>query len=158
VAALVLAGPAGACVCADTPLAQRLDESDAAVVGRVVDQRPGDVRGAPVVLLTVDVDQHVKGDVDKVIEVRTPSGTDCDVDVPMNEAIGLLLTRSPDGVWLASACSVVDPGPLVVEGGEPRGGGIKVVLGVVILAIVLGWALLRLRKGKRPELPGAPRP
>jgi hypothetical protein len=145
-------------VCADTPLSERLNESDAAVVGRVVEERPGDVRGAPVVLLTVDVDQHVKGDVGKVIEVRTPSGTDCDVEVPMNEAIGLLLTKSPDGVWLASACSVVEPGPLVVEGGEPRGGGIKVVLGVVILALVLGWALLRLRKGKRPDLPGAPQP
>ncbi len=145
-------------MCADTPLSERLNESDAAVVGRVVEERPGDVRGAPVVLLTVDVDQHVKGDVGKVIEVRTPSGTDCDVEVPMNEAIGLLLTKSPDGVWLASACSVVEPGPLVVEGGEPRGGGIKVVLGVVILALVLGWALLRLRKGKRPDLPGAPQP
>ncbi len=145
-------------MCADTPLSERLNESDAAVVGRVVEERPGDVRGAPVVLLTVDVDQHVKGDVGKVIEVRTPSGTDCDVEVPMNEAIGLLLTKSPDGVWLASACSVVEPGPLVVEGGEPRGGGIKVVLGVVILALVLGWALLRLRRGKRPDLPGAPQP
>ncbi len=145
-------------MCADTPLSERLNESDAAVVGRVVEERPGDVRGAPVVLLTVDVDQHVKGDVGKVIEVRTPSGTDCDVEVPMNEAICLLLTKSPDGVWLASACSVVEPGPLVVEGGEPRGGGIKVVLGVVILALVLGWALLRLRKGKRPDLPGATQP
>ena len=109
-------------------------------------------------LLTIDVDQRVKGDVEKVIEVRTPSGTDCDVDVPMNEAIGLLLTKSPDGAWLASACSVVEPGPLVVEGGDPRGGVIKVAIGIVILALVLLWALLRLRKGKRPDLPGAPQP
>ena len=109
-------------------------------------------------LLTIDVDQRVKGDVEKVIEVRTPAGTDCDVDVPMNKAIGLLLTTSPDGAWLASACSVVEPGPLVVEGGEPRGGVIKAGIGIVILALVLLWALLRLRKGKRPDLPGAPQP
>jgi len=76
----------------------------------------------------------------------------------MNEAVGLLLTESPDGAWLASACSVVDPGPLVAEGGEPRGGVIKVGIGIVILGLVLGWALLRLRKGKRPNLPGAPQP
>jgi hypothetical protein len=154
----VLAAPAGACVCADTPLSQRLDESDAAVVGRVVAERAGDVQGAPVRLLTFDVDQRVKGDVERTIVVRTPSHTDCDVEVPMNEAIGLLLTKSPDGAWLASACSVVEPGPLVAEGGEPRGGVIKVGIGIVILALVLGWALLRLRKGKRPDLPGAPQP
>ncbi len=73
-------------------------------------------------LLTVDVDQRVKGDFGQTLEVRTPSGSDCDVEVPLNKAIGLLLTRAPDGAWLASACSVVAPGPLVAEGGKPRGG------------------------------------
>ena len=156
--ALALAAPAGACVCADTPLSERLDESDAAIVGRVVSERPGDVQGAAVRLLTVEVDQRVKGDVDRTLVVRSPSGTDCDVEMPMDKAIGLLLTKAPDGAWLASACSVVSPGPLVAEGGEPRGGVIKVGIGIVILALVLGWALLRLRQGKRPNLPGAPQP
>jgi hypothetical protein len=123
-----------------------------------VAERQGTVKGAAVTLLTVDVDQHVKGDFGQTLEVRTPSGSHCDVDVPMNKAIGLLLTRAPDGAWLASACSVVAPGPLVAEGGEPRGGAIKVVVGIVILALVLLWALLRLRKGTRPDLPGAPQP
>jgi hypothetical protein len=143
-------------VCADTPLSERLDESDAAIVGRVVSERPGEVQGAAVRLLMVEVDQRVKGDVDRTLVVRSPSGTDCDVEVPMDKAIGLLLTKAPDGAWLASACSVVAPGPLVAEGGEPRGGVIKVGIGIVILALVLGWALLRLRQGKRPNLPGAP--
>ena len=47
---------------------------------------------------------------------------------------------------------------LVAEGGEPRGALIKVGIGIVILALVLLWALARLRKGKRPNLPGAPQP
>jgi hypothetical protein len=145
-------------VCADTPLSQRLDEADAAVVGRVIAERAGDVQGAPVQLLTVEVDQHVKGDVGGRLVVRSPSGTDCDVEVPMDKPIGLLLMKALGGVWLASACSVVAPGPLVAEGGEPRGGVIKVGIGIVILALVLGWALLRLRSGKRPNLPGAPQP
>ena len=80
------------------------------------------------------------------------------MDAATNKAVGFLLSRSPDGTWLASACSVVGPGVLVAEGGEPRGGVIKVGIGIVILALVLGWALLRLRKGKRPDLPGAPQP
>jgi hypothetical protein len=158
VAALALAGQAAAGVCADTPLSQRLDESNAAVVGRIVAARPAEVEGAAVTLLTVEVDQHVKGDVGRSLVVRSPRGSDVDVDVAMNKAVGFLLSRAPNGTWLASACSVVGPGFLVAEGGEPRGGVIKVGIGIVILALVLGWALLRLRKGKRPDLPGAPQP
>ena len=76
----------------------------------------------------------------------------------MDEPVGLILTRAPDGAWIATACSVVEPGPLVAEGGEPRGGVIKVGVGIVILALVLLWALRRLKRGTRPDLPGAPRP
>ena len=156
--ALVLAAPASACVCAELPLSERLDDADAAIVGRAVSERVSEVQGAPVKHFTVEVDQRVKGDVAKTIVIRSPSGSDCDVEVPLNEALGFLLTQAPDGAWLASACSLVEPGPLVVEGGEPRGGPIKVGIGIVILALVLGWALRRLRKGKRPDLPGAPEP
>lgn len=139
-------------------MSERLDDADAAVVGRVVAERPGELNGAPQTFLTVEVDQRVKGDVERTLEVRSPSGTDCDVDVPRDEAVGLLLTSAPDGAWLASTCSVVSPAQLVAEGGEPRGGPIKVVVGVIILAFVLLWALRRLRKGARPDLPGAPEP
>jgi hypothetical protein len=104
------------------------------------------------------VGQRVKGDVERTLVVRSPSGTDCDVEIPKEKPVGLLLTRAPDGAWLATACSVVDPGELVAEGGEPRGGAIKVVLGIVILVLVLVVAWYRLRKGSRPELPGAPGP
>ena len=157
-AALVLAGPASACLCAKVPISQRLDESDAAVVGRIVAERPGAVKGAAVTLLTVEVDQRVKGKVENTIQVRSPRHSDCDVEAPMNRTIGLLLTRAPDGAWLASACSVTKPGPLVAAGGETRGGVIKVGIGILILILVLAWAVRRLRRGTRPDLPGAPRP
>jgi len=157
-AALVLAGPASACLCAKVPISQRLDEADAAVVGRIVAERPSEVKGAPVTVLTVEVDQRVKGKLESPIQVRSPRQTDCDVEAPMNQTIGLLLTRAPDGAWLASACSVTRPGPLVAAGGETRGGVIKVGIGILILILVLTWALRRLRKGTRPDLPGAPRP
>ena len=139
-------------------MSQRLDESDAAVVGRIVAERPGEVKGAPVTLLTVEVDQRVKGKVENTIQVRSPRHSDCDVEAPMNQTIGLLLTRAPDDAWLASACSVTRPGPLVAAGGETRGGVIKVGIGILILILVLLWAMRRLRKGVRPDLPGAPRP
>lgn len=158
VAALALTGEAGACVCAEQPLRERLDTADAAIVGRVVAERRGEVNGAPQRLLTVEVDQRVKGELDGTIVVRSPSGSDCDLLVARDEEVGLLLTRSADGAWLGTACSVVAPGRLVAEGGEPRGGVIKVGIGIVILGLVLLWALRRLRRGARPDLPGAPEP
>ena len=143
-------------MCGEAPLDERFDDADAAVVGRVVSEREGELNGLPQTYLSFDVEQRVKGDVGRELEIRAPSGSDCDVDVPRDESVGLLLTRGADGAWLATACSVVDPGRLVVEGGEPRGGPLKVAVGVVILGLVLLWALRRLRKGSRPELPGAP--
>jgi MYXO-CTERM domain-containing protein len=139
-------------------MSERLDDADAAVVGAVVAERPGALRGARQLVLTLDVEQRVKGDVGRVLEVRSPSGTDCDVAIPRDKTVGLLLTKGPSGTWLVTACSVVAPGLLVAAGGEPRGGPIKVVVGIGILALVLLWALRRLRRGARPDLPGAPSP
>ncbi len=126
------------------------------MVGRVVAERTGELEGAPLRLLTFEVDQRVKGDVEKTLVIRSPLRTDCDLVVPRREAVGLLLTRAADGAWFGSACSVVGPGQLVAAGGEPRGGAIKVVIGLGILAIVLLWALRRLRRRTRPQLPGGP--
>lgn len=145
-------------MCVSEPLDQRLDRSDAAVIGRVVGERTRELNGARQKLLTFEVDQSVKGDAGERLVVRSPSGSDCDLETPKNTAIGLLLTQAPDGGWLGSKCSLVTAGELVAAGGEPRGGAIKVVLGVLILAIVLSWALRRRARGIRPRLPGAPEP
>ncbi len=158
VAVLALAGEAQACVCAEAPLRERLDAADAAVVGRVVAERTSELNGAPVRLVTFEIDQRVKGDIERPLIVRSPAGSDCDLLVPRDRTVGLLLTRAPDGAWLGTTCSVVAPGLLVAEGGEPRGGVIKVVIGLAILGLVLFWALRRLRKGTRPHLPGGPQP
>jgi MYXO-CTERM domain-containing protein len=140
-------------------MSQRLDEADAAVVGRVVAKREGQLRGAPQLVLTIDVEQRVKGrHLGDPIVVRSPLHTDCDVTIPAGKTRGFLLTRAPDGALLATACSVVNAAELVAAGGEPRGGVIKVFVGFGILGLVMLWALRRLRRGTRPDLPGAPRP
>lgn len=157
VAALGLAGDALACVCIAATVEERLEEADAAVIGRIVSDEVTEVEGAPARRLTIAVEQRVKGDVGDTVVVRTPSGTDCDVTVEREATTGLLLTRAPDG-WFASLCSVVTPGELVAAGGEPRGGAIKVVIGILILGLVLSWALRRKARGARPSLPGAPEP
>jgi MYXO-CTERM domain-containing protein len=155
---LVLAGDAHACSCVTAPIEERLEQADAAIIGRVVDEEVGELRGARLRLLTMEVDQRVKGDVEKTLVVRSPLGSSCDVELPKDEVTGLLLTRAPDGAWLATTCSIVDENQLVAAGGEPRGGVIKVVLGVLMLALVLSWALRRRARGTRPSLPGAPEP
>ena len=158
-AGLALAGDARACVCGDAPIAERLDEADAAVVGRVVSDTPWQLEeGVSARRLTVRVEQRVKGDVDDTLHVLAPSGTDCDVEIALDKTTGLLLTRTRDGDWFASACSLVPPGELVAAGGEPRGTLIKVGIGLVILGLVLAWAFRRKARGARPDLPGAPQP
>jgi hypothetical protein len=151
-----LASEALACACVAAPLEQRLDEADAAVVGRLISERTRDLRGAQQRLLTVEVTQRVKGDVGETIVVRSPSGTDCDLPKAGGQEVGLLLQQAPDGGWLGNLCGMVTAGELVAEGGEPRGGVIKVALGVLILLLVLSWALRRKARGARPQLPGAP--
>jgi hypothetical protein len=155
--ALVGAGAAQACVCADQPLDQRLDEADAAVVARLVGVREGQ-SFPPQRALAFEVDQHIKGDVGDTFEVESLPQSDCALDVEENVPVGLLLTRGPADEWQATTCSVVSAGELVAEGGEPRGGAIKIVIGLLILAIVLSWALRRRARGARPQLPGAPEP
>jgi len=138
-------------------LGERLSAADAALVGRVISVRRAERGGVAQRVLTIDVDQNVKGGIPKHVVVWSPSGTGCDLKPKLNTDIGLLLTRSPDGRWVASRASLADPGRLVATGGEPRGGRIKVVVGGVLLAIVVLWALSRRRRGIRPQLPGGPR-
>jgi hypothetical protein len=157
---LILASDAAACVCVQEPMSKRLDDSDVAVVGHVVATKKTELRGAPQLLLTIDVEQRVKGrGIGDPLVVRAPLHTDCDVRVPRGRTVGWLLTKAPDGgTLLATACSVVGPVKLVAAGGEPRGGVIKVVVGLFILGFVLLWALRRMKRGTRPRLPGAPAP
>ena len=108
-------------------------------------------------LLQVDVTQRVKGDVPRELVISSPSGTDCDLPTRTNADVGLLLTEEPDGTLLGTLCSLASPGPLVVAGGEPRGGALKVLIGAALLALVLLWSFRRLKRGARPDLPGAPR-
>jgi hypothetical protein len=156
-ATLALAGTAAACVCPEGSLQERLDAADAAVIARIVDSK--EALSSPTRrILTFEVEQRVKGDLGRRVDVRSPSGTDCDLEVHEAQTIGLLLTKMPNGEWLGTQCSVVDPGELVAAGGEPRGGAIKVGMGIVILGLVLLFASYRLRRGLRPQLPGAPEP
>jgi hypothetical protein len=46
---------------------------------------------------------------------------------------------------VTESCLLTDPGALLSVSDEPRGNGIKVVVGLVILAAVLAYSIRRLR-------------
>ena len=76
---------------------ERLDDADAAVVGRVVAERTAELNGLPQRYLTVEVEQRVKGDVARTLEVRGPAGN------------GLRRRRAPRATSPSGSCSRARP-------------------------------------------------
>jgi hypothetical protein len=65
----------------------------------------------------------------------------------------VLATR--DGAaWVTASCSLTDAGALLSTADEPKGGAIKIVIGLVILALVLAYSVRRLRRRSLLERSG----
>ncbi|MGL6278513.1 MAG: hypothetical protein ACRC50_03035, partial [Gaiella sp.] len=76
---------------------------------------------------------------------------------PLTPGIVVGVLADLDGATLTtSSCLLTDPAALLAVADEPRGGLIKIGLGVLLTLLVVGWALRRRRRGVRPQLPGAP--
>jgi hypothetical protein len=147
-AALVLAPSALALDCPNVPLDERLDAADAAFVGRVTGER---VTPTGTVYRFV-VDQNVKGPVGREVEVRSAARLVDAADKPIlhDEALGVLANLS-GAELVTESCLLTDPGALLSVSDEPRGNGIKVVIGLLILAAVLAYSIRRLRH-RRAEI------
>ena len=149
-AALVLAPAALALDCPNVPLEERLSVADIAFVGRVTDERPEN-EGTGMVYRFV-VDQRVKGSVGREIEVDAAEPLVDAADEPLvhDEALGVLAQL--DGARVVTeSCLLTDPGALLSASDEPRGQALKVVVGVVILALVLAYSIRRLRRREHPR-------
>lgn len=153
--ALGAAGGAGAAtvICPNIPLPDRLEEADAAFVGRMTAERA--VAGAYV--YRFDVRQSVRGPLGTVVELRSAERlTDADGRPLVRGAAVGVLADLDGAVLTTSSCLLTDPAALLAVADEPRGLGIKLALGAVLLALVLAWAVRRRRRGAQPALPGAP--
>jgi hypothetical protein len=150
-AALIVAPTAWALDCPNVPLEERLAQADVAFVGRVTDERAAADRPGVVVYRFV-VDQSVKGPIGREVEVSAPTRLVDAADEPIlhDEALGVLAAVQGARIVTLS-CLLTDPGALLSTSDEPRGDAIKIVIGLVILALVLLYSVRRLR---RRELPG----
>jgi hypothetical protein len=102
--------------------------------------------GVPQRLYRFEVDQEVKGDVGRTIDVRIP------VDpanggqlVPRDVAAGILTSRV-NGTWFTTRCGITDPGAVLAEVDRPRGNAVKLLIGALILGGVLAYSIRRVKR------------
>ena len=149
-AALIFPPGALALDCPNVPLEERLSAADVAFVGRVTDERRA--ASGPGMVYRFVVDQRVKGPAGREIEVDAAEPLVDAADEPLahDEALGVLARLEGARVETES-CLLTDPGALLSTSDEPRGQEIKVVAGLVILALVLAYSIRRLRRRERPR-------
>lgn len=154
VAAVGLVPTAAAVVCPNIPLEERLEDADAAFVGELVSQRPASAEGT---LYRFDVKQQIRGTGGSEVEVRADEPLTDAQDRPLTRGIVVGVLAGLDGATLTtSSCLLTDPAALLAVADEPRGAPIKIALGILFTLAIVGWAILRRRRGTRPELPGPP--
>lgn len=139
---------ARAASCPDESIKDKLTTADVAFVGRVVAVTPvvGNTGIDQFDYRFVD-DHSVKGNLGDRVTVRAAKLVDIDnqvVTAGSKVAIGVLATAA-NGRFVTSSCSLVDPGSLLAATDEPKGGLIKVAIGLVILGLVLAYSLRRLQ-------------
>jgi hypothetical protein len=145
-AALVVAPGALALDCPNIPLDDRLAAVDVAFVGRVTAER----RTPNGHEYEFVVDQNVKGPVGREVDVSSTERLVDATDKPIvhDEALGVLANLQGARI-VTESCLLSDPGTLLSVSDEPRGNGIKVVIGIVILLLVVGYSIRRLRHRER---------
>ncbi len=147
---LALAPAAHALDCPNIPLEERLRAAEAAFVGRLTSERPAAER--PGFVYRFVVDQRVKGPIGREVEVSAPTRLVDAADEPIvrDEALGVM--AAVEGARIVTrSCLLTDPGALLSVSDEPRGDAIKVVIGLVILALVLAYCVRRLRHRRLAE-------
>ena len=141
-ASLVLAGQAAALECAQATIRERIDAADAVFVGTVLSSRPqGDER-----IYRFDVAQAVKGPLGTEVEIRAPELVDANDKRVANGVDAGVFATLDGATFTTDSCGLTDPAALLAEADEPRGTGIKVLIGIAILVAALVYSLTRLRR------------
>jgi hypothetical protein len=146
---LSAAGTARAVDCLDQSVSEKLEGAQTAFIGHVTAVRPvAEDTGVRRFDYVFAVEHVVKGTVGLNATVRAAELVDIDnqkVVAGNKVAIGVLASRA-DGRLVTSTCGLVDPASLMGAADEPKGGLIKVAIGLVILGIVIWYSVRRLRR------------
>lgn len=146
VAGLAFPGRAVAYTCPQTSLQERIDQAAIVFVGRSTGFRVVPGGGVPQRVHTFVVDQQVKGDLGRTVEVRIPErAANGGQRIPEDVAAGILAGRVGGG-YFTTRCGITDPGAVLAEVDQPKGNAIKLVIGMVILAAVLTFSVRRVRR------------
>ena len=98
------------------------------------------------------IDHAIKGVTGTRVTLRASKLVDIDSQVvaPSKVTIGVL-ARHANGRLVTNSCALVDPGSLMGATDEPKGGGIKVLIGFVLLGLVVLYSLRRLKRRQAAE-------
>jgi hypothetical protein len=154
VVGLALAGDASALECPQATMEQRIDAADVVFAGTLAGVR--EVAGG--YAYRFDVGQAVKGPVGTAIEIRAAQRLVDASDRPVEPGRDAgVLARRDGAAFVTDSCGLTDPGALLTAADEPRGGWIKILLGVGILGAVVAYSIGRLRRRRASDQPPAAR-
>ncbi len=149
--AVPAAASAGNCRLTES-VKDKLDGAQVAFVGRVVVVTPVEGAGIATFDYRFRIDHAIKGIPGERTTVRAARLIDIDnQDVtPSNVTIGVLANHA-NGRLVTNSCALVDPGSLMGASDEPKGGLIKIAIGLVILGLVVLYSLRRLKQRRAAE-------
>jgi hypothetical protein len=145
-ALLTVAGTAAAYTCPQTPLDERIAQAEVVFVGRSTGFRPVRGSGIPQRVYTFVIDQEVKGNLGRAVEVRVPvRAANGGQTIPVDVAAGIIASRVR-GVLFTTRCGITDPGAVLAAVDEQRGNPIRLLIGILILGLVLAYSIRRVRR------------
>jgi hypothetical protein len=155
-AALLLPSAASAITCRGS-ITDRLHNADVGFVGHLISVTPVAANGG---IKQFDyrfaIDKAAKGPLGKEATVRAAQLVDLDLrplTAAYHDTVGVIASPGAGGRLVTTSCGLVDAGSLLGAADAPKGGGIKVLIGLVIAGLVVWYSIRRLKKRG-----GAPRP
>ena len=154
--ALAVPGTAAAITCPGS-ITDRLHDADVGFAGHLVSVTPvAASRGIAQFDYRFAVDKAAKGSLGKEVTVRAAQLVDLE-NRPLTSAyrdtVGVIASPGKGGRLVTTSCGLVDAGSLLGAADAPKGGGIKVLIGLVIAALVIAYSVRRVKRRG-----GAPRP
>ncbi|MEO5632927.1 hypothetical protein [Gaiella sp.] len=115
-------------------------------VGRSTGFTPVAGEGIPQRLYRFKVDQEVKGDLGRTVDVRIPVKRSNGGQVVAEDVAAGILMNQVGGGWFTTRCGITDPGAVLAEIDQQKGNPIRLVIGVLILGAVLAYSIRRVKR------------